>query len=257
MKNSFRTAILPILVVAGALASCSTPKTLNYLQDMEIDSVYVAQRAPELKIQPDDKLGIRVYSSDPQLSAPFNSWSTTGEGSPVAGYIVDKSGSIDFPVLGRLKVEGMTLEEIKKDITDRIISQGFIKEPIVTVSIDNFDIAVLGDTGERVVNVSAGSINILELLSRTAGTNDSANIKEVMVIRTTGDTRRAYAINLKSKDLFDSPAFYLQQNDIVYVKHRGVKFSNTGSTIWGVVGTGLGLTSTIAYILLWSNSYKK
>lgn len=250
MKNCYRIAIL--LILAGAAAACSTPKTLNYLQDMEIDSVYVAQRAPELKIQPDDKLGIKIYSQDPQLSAPFNSWSTTGDGSTVAGYIVDKSGYIDFPILGHLKVEGMTLEEIKKDISDRIISGGYIKEPIVTVSISNFDIAVLGETGKSLVNIDAGSINILELLARTSGTTDAANIKEVMVIRTTGDTRRAYSINLKSKDLFDSPAFYLQQNDIVYVKSRGVKFSNTGNTILGIVGTSLGLTSTVAYILLWT-----
>ncbi|MBR6053796.1 MAG: polysaccharide biosynthesis/export family protein [Bacteroidales bacterium] len=249
MKNCYRIAILVIL--AGAAVACYSPKTLNYLQDIEIDSVYVAQRAPELKIQPDDKLGIRIYSQDPQLSAPFNSWSTTGEGAPVAGYIVDKGGFIDFPVLGRLRVEGMTLEEIKKDLTDRIISGGYIKEPIVTVSIDNFDIAVLGETNEKIVNVSGRSINILELLARASGTEDAANIKEIMVIRTTGDTRRVYSINLKSKDLFNSPAFYLQQNDIVYVKHRGVKFSNTGSTIWGIVGTGLGLSSTIAYLMLW------
>ncbi|MBO7543992.1 MAG: polysaccharide biosynthesis/export family protein [Bacteroidales bacterium] len=250
MKTCNRIAILLILAVAAV--ACATPKTLNYLQDMEVDSVYVAQRAPELKVHPDDKLGIRIYSQDPQLSAPFNSWSTTGDGSAVEGYIVDKSGCIDFPILGRLSVEGMTLEEIKKDISDRITSGGYIKEPIVTVSISNFDIAVLGETGEKIVNVDAGSINILELLARTSGTNNDANIKEVMVIRTTGDTRRAYSINLKSKDLFDSPAFYLQQNDIVYVKHRGVKFSSTGATIWGIVGTGLGVSSTIAYILLWT-----
>ena len=101
---------------------------------------------------------------------------------------------------------------------------GFVKRSsFATVSISNFDIAVLGETGEKIVNVDAGSINILELLARTSGTNDAANIKEVMVIRTTGDTRRAYSINLKSKDLFDSPAFYLQQNDVVYVTPNEVR----------------------------------
>ena len=219
---------------------------------MSRDSVYVAQRAPELKIQPSDQLGIKVYSSDPQLSAPFNSWSTTGSGDTVTGYVVDKNGFIDFPVLGRLKVEGMTLNEIKEDLTDKIASQGYIKEPVVTVTLDNFDITVLGDaSGQNVINVKGGSINLLELLARVSGTNESANIKEVMVVRTEGESRMLYEVNLKSTALFNSPAFYLQQNDIVYVKHRGVKFSNTGNAIWGIVGTGLGLTSTIAYLLLW------
>ena len=98
MKRSLRI-VLPLLI-AFAGASCSTPKTLNYLQDMVIDSVYIAKRAPELKIQPSDKLAIRVYSSDPQLSAPFNSWSATGDGGVNISYVVDKTGYIDFPILG-------------------------------------------------------------------------------------------------------------------------------------------------------------
>lgn len=255
MKRSLRI-VLPLLI-AFAGASCSTPKTLNYLQDMVIDSVYIAKRAPELKIQPSDKLAIRVYSSDPQLSAPFNSWSATGDGGVNISYVVDKTGYIDFPILGHLYVEGMTLDGLKEDLEGKISSQGYIKEPVVTVNLDNFDIAVLGETGQNVINVKDGSINLLELLAMASGTNQSANIKEVLVIRTEGESRRAYSVNLKSKDLFDSPAFYLQQNDIVYVKHRGVQFNNTGSTVWGIVGTGLGLTSTIAYILLWSGQLKK
>ena len=255
MRVFFRAVLILVTLVVGY--SCSTPKALNYLQDMETDSVYVAKRAPEIKVQPDDKLGIRVYSTDPQLSAPFNSWSTAGDGGMVAGYVVDKNGFIDFPVLGRLRVEGMTLTEIKEDLINRLSSQGYIKEPVVTVTLDNFDIAVLGQTGEKIVNVDGGSINILQLLARTSGTKESANIKELMVIRTEGETRRVYTINLKSKDLFDSPAFFLQQNDVVYVKYRGVKFSNTGSAILGIIGTTLGAASTIAYILLWTNNMKK
>ena len=249
MKRVFRTVLLAALVAAGA--SCSTPKTLNYLQDISTDSVYVAQRAPEVRILPDDKLSIKVFSSDPQLAAPFNSWGAGADASAVS-YVVDKDGFIDFPVLGSLKVEGMTLYEVKKNIQEQIQTLGYIKDPIVIANIDNFNITVIGKAGYKNVTVKGGSMNILQLIAETNGTDNSADIKELTVLRTEDDTIKPYTVNLKTVDLFNSPVFYLQQNDVVYIKHRGVQMSPTGSMVLGITGTALGATSTIAYILLWT-----
>ena len=211
--------------------SCTTPAKLAYLRDLEYDTPYLAKPAPELRLQVDDKISIQVYSTDAELAAPFNVGSgkvnDAGQSYAVTTYTVDKQGNIQFPVLGTMHIQGKTLNEVKEWVSSEIIRLGYIREPIVNVQMENFTITVMGETGKMVMPVQGNNINILQVLARTGGTTEYSKIPDVMVIRTEEGVRMAYSINLQSKSLFDSPVFYLKQNDIVYVKPRGFRQSSS------------------------------
>ena len=253
-----KTKISLLSIVAGVVmvASCSSPATLGYLRDMEYGVSYPAAQAPDLKVQPDDNLQIQVFSTvDSQLAEPFNMGLATTSlgGNPATTYTVSKEGEIEFPVLGTVHVEGKTLAEIRDEISGRINNSGYMKEPIVKVSLQKFSVTVLGETGKSVMDITDNSFNLLQLLARSGGTGTSAKITDVMVIRTENGERKAYSVNLQSKDLFDSPVFYLQQNDIVYLKPKGLTMSTTGSTIVSALQTVFSFITSIAYASWWLN----
>ena len=128
-----------LLVLVLAMTSCLSPRQITYIRDFEYDTDYPAKPAPELRVRPEDQLSIQVFSSDPALAVPFNTGANTTEGLGVtkaATYIVDGAGYIDFPVLGRLHLEGMTLKEVQRSISNRIISSGYIREPVVSVNLE-------------------------------------------------------------------------------------------------------------------------
>ena len=233
MKTKFSFLILGGLLM---LASCATPATLGYLRDMEYDVNYQARKAPELKLQSEDVLNIKVMSSDPELAAPFNSWTGTGGGELLTTYTVDNKGEIDFPVLGSLHVEGKTIDEVKSEISSKITSMGYIKEPIVMATLENFRVTVIGEVNQ-IIQAEGESLNLLQAVAQMTIPRESSKINDVMVIRTQDGIRRAYQVNLQTKDLYDSPVYYLQQNDVIYVKPKGIRISPTGTTIRDVFQT--------------------
>ena len=249
MKTLFKWSIAVIL--AFALSSCATPKKTGYLLDMEYGQDYPASAAPELVVQVDDCLGIHVSCENPQLAAPFNLIPETAGASEVHSYHVDKFGNIDFPVIGSLQVAGKTLEEVKAIVTDRIKTSGLIRNPIVLVTLENFTITVIGSAGNSVLPVTGDNINLLQVVAQSAPIDVGVKIKDVMVIRTENGIRKSYSVNLQSKDLFESPAFYLQQNDVVYFKPQGSKLSTTGQTTMTFVTAGLTMLNIFVNTLLW------
>jgi len=233
------------------LASCTTAKQMSYLLDLEQNTPYEAAAAPELLVQPGDRLGISVSSDNAQLAAPFN----LGAEAEAAGlsYQVDPRGRIIFPVIGSMEVEGKTLRQVQDDIAGRISSLGYIKDPSVNVTLDNFCVTVIGSVGNNVLQVEGSSINLLQVIARSGGTGANSKIKEVTVIRTEKGVRTAYNVNLQKKDLFESPVFYLRQNDIVYIKPKGSTLNGGGQMALSFVGAGLSLVSIITNFILWSN----
>lgn len=248
----FVKCLLPAIVLL--FASCSTPAYYSYLRDMEYERPELAKPAPELRLQVEDRVNIQVLSTDALLAAPFNlsSGMTDGAGtrSTTSSYTVDKLGNIDFPVLGTLHVEGKTLNEIKDEITSEIIRLGYIREPLVKVEMENFNITVIGAMGQSILPVEGGSINILQVIARTSGAGEYTNLQDVMVIRTEQGERVAHSINLQSKSLFDSPVYYLQQNDVVYVKPRGLRQSTTMTAIMSAFTPFITIGSTLSTLIL-------
>ena len=255
------TSIIRGLILAMVVlpVSCTTPARIGYLRDLEYNTEYAARPAPELKLKVDDQIAIQVYSVDPELSAPFNTGAglTTGSGieaSMSSSYTVDGEGNIDFPVLGDIHVEGKTLAEVRKIIADEIARRGYIREPVVKASLENFTITILGQTGQSVMPVKGNSINILQVIAEAGGiAAETAKINDIMVVRTENGERKAYTLDLQTKDLYESPVFYLQQNDLVYVKPRGLRMSNAGDLFLKIFSPAVSAVSALAYMLLWSS----
>lgn len=252
MKSRNSIGLLALFLLL-ALSSCTTPRTLGYLLDMEYNKDYPAIPAPELRMQKEDRLSIQVLSEKAELSAPFNTLLTITDlanqtvREPILTYVVDREGNIDFPVLGKLHIEGMTLNEIEEMIAGEIIARGYIKEPVVNAELDNFQVTVIGGTSGGVLQVQGHSFNLLQAIARiSGGNNEQINIKEVTVIRTENGVRTAYAVNLQKKALFESPVFYLQQNDVIYYKPNVYRLSQTASSFIGFIST---LSSFAALVL--------
>ena len=214
------------------LASCSPQKYLTYLQDMEYGVPYeVEQPMQVIRLQPGDQLSITVSCKQPELAIPFNimsgSISQDGTGSTTASsfardndfrYTVDENGFINFPLLGPLMVQGMTIEEVEDFVERRIMEENYIADPIVTANFKNFQITVLGMAGSGNYTINKDRLNILEAIAMLGNIPNTAMINDIMVIRNQDGFRTAYSVNLKTKDLFESPVYYLQQNDIIYIK---------------------------------------
>ena len=239
--------------------SCSTPAKIGYLRDMEYDVPMQARPAPELRLKVDDRISIQVFSEEPELAAPFNAAFGGGSSKENAAgsllsstYGVDPLGNIDFPVLGTVHVEGKTINQVKKEMAAEIVRRGYIKEPVIKIELENFTVTVVGETATSVMPVDGGSINILQVIAASGGTEEKAKIPDIMVVRTENGQRTAYTINLQSKDMFDSPVFWLQQNDLVYVKPRGLRLSTGGDLFLKIFSPAIAAVSSIAYMLLWT-----
>lgn len=215
-----------------ALSSCVSSKDFVYLQDMQVGERYHFERKHEAVVHRDDRLSITVSCKQPELALPFNAQnaavkvSSTGEISASAdgtdkGYRVDVDGNIDFPMLGKINVEGRTLAEVTQLIKNGIIEGNFIKNPLVSVDFLNFKYTVLGAVGSNgTFTVKGDRVTLLEAIANAGDLGTNARVDKVTVIREIGNERQIFVHDLRSSDIFNSPCFYLQQNDIVYVEPK-------------------------------------
>jgi len=253
--------VLILLLAIVSLSSCGSYKRLAYLQDMKPDSVYVVTQVPDTRICRGDELGISVLSSNPLLAAPFNirperarmdtlsgagAKSSDNDETPASKYTVDEKGRINFPVLGPVYAEGLTLNELSTTLVDAIRATNYLKDPVVSVAFENFEVVVLGEiTTPKRKNYPTGNVNIFQLLADLGDLTEYAQRDNVWVIRTTGGTRKVFALNLKSKSVYDSPAFYLQQNDMVYAAPLNSKLDSKSKDVLQLITTPLSVISTI------------
>ena len=255
MKKLTKLMLLPAIGVL--LAACSTPKKLTYLRDLEYNVPEVARPAPELRLKVDDRISIQVFSEQMELAAPFNSAGIQieGEGSSLlsATYGVDARGDIEFPILGELHVEGKTLKEVQKEISAEISNRGYIKDPVVKAELENFTVTVIGQLGQQILPVEGNSLNLIQLLAQLSGELETAKIPDVMVIRTENGIRQAYQVDFQTKELYNSPVFYLQQNDVIYVKPRGILLSSGGDVFLKYFSPLMAALSTVTYVILLLN----
>lgn len=215
-----------------ALSSCVSSKDFVYLQDMQVGERYHFERKHEAVVHRDDRLSITVSCKQPELALPFNAQnaavkvSSTGEISASAdgtdkGYRVDVDGNIDFPMLGKINVEGRTLAEVTQIIKNGIIEGNYIKNPLVAVDFLNFKYTVLGAVGSNgTFTVKGDRVTLLEAIANAGDLGTNARVDKVTVIREIGNERQIFVHDLRRSDIFNSPCFYLQQNDIVYVEPK-------------------------------------
>lgn len=245
-----------LLVVAAAvlLASCGTQKkSILYLQDAVADQPETITNQYELKIKPSDILGVTVNSRYAELAAPFNLSSTSFQnatagkvgGGQAQGQVVDDAGYISMPVLGKIKAAGLTRSELAADIEQRLITGGHIKDPVVNIQFLNFKINVLGEVGRPgEFAINSDRVTLFDALSMAGDITDYGVKERITVIREQNGQRTIAYLDATSTDVFKSPYYYLQQNDIIIVDPDEIKQSNVN-----VNQKGRNTLSTVTSIL--------
>ena len=244
------------------LTSCASRKKFVYLQDMQTEVKYPVDIKYEAVIHCDDRLSITVSCKNPELAIPFNIYGGTfrvgSDGNVTTdattrvnekGYRVDVDGNIDFPILGKLHVEGLKVGEVRDLIKNKIIEGEYMKDPLVAIEFLNFKYTVLGAVGRNgTFSVDGDRITLLEAIANAGDLSAKAKIDRVAVIREIDGERQMFMHDLRSKDLFESPCFYLQQNDIVYVEPKYRKKDNEDRG-WQIGTTMLSIVTAVTSIL--------
>lgn len=250
MKHTF------LICMVVLLAACSAPKEVLYLQDISLIKEEAIDKSYEVIIHKDDLLAIIVNSKDPELALPFNmplvSYQIGGQNvsqQRLVGYLVNQDGNIDFPILGEIHVEGLTRMQVTELIKKRLIEEELIKDPIVTVQFLNFKVSVIGEVGRPgTFDISGDRITLLKALSMAGDLTIYGRRDRVAVIREKDGKRSILYHDLRSSDIFQSPCYYLQQNDIVYVEPNNAKTGQSRINSNNSVGVWLSGVSVLASI---------
>ena len=232
------STLLSIALGMMLLTSCASTKQISYFQDVQPGGTITQTVEPTvIKVWPKDKISIIVNSKDPMLANLFNlplvskqigqTSSATGSSSQgISGYTIREDGCIDFPVIGDIYVAGMTREEIAALIKNELIERNLVKDPVVTVEFLNLTVSVLGEVSSPGrYNIDRDQITLLDALSMAGDLTIFGKRDEVLVMREVQDGRQqVYRVNLCSaNDLYNSPVYYLQQNDVVYVEPNSMR----------------------------------
>lgn len=257
-----------MLAVVLIMSSCINTKKMIVLENMDESVLYPVDSLQEIKIQRDDRISVLVSSKNPELALPFNmageavQMNANGEmqvlgyatrGVQQLGYLVNPEGYIEFPILGRLHVMGLTRKEVSELIKGRLISDGYISDPIVYVELQNLRVTVMGEVrNPGVQSVTNARITLLEAITRASGLTSNADLKKVSVIREENNERKLYMLDIRSTDIFESPCFYLQQNDVVYIYPKFPHSTTKEDRTLKFYSLGIGLISFLAsmFVLL-------
>ena len=253
------TIIVSLLLL---ISSCSSVKNTIYFQDVEgPSSVEQITQDYEVRIHKDDLLAILVNSRNPELALPFNmpmvSYQIGSKGNSqqkVLGYLVDSNGDIDFPILGRIHVAGMSRKELTAHVKALLIENDLIKDPIVTVQFLNFRVSVMGEVARPGnFDITGDRITLLEALSMAGDLTIYGRRDRIAVIREEDGMRKMQYHDIRSSDIFKSPYYYLQQNDIVYVepnKRKAQQSDINQNHSVGVLVSVVSILTSIA-VLIW------
>lgn len=209
------------VAVTCLLFSCTPSKDVVYFQDATQFETLVDDNTFTSKFKVDDLVSIHVSTLDPEASAPFNLIRGAEEGGNLraeqVNYLVDKNGEIDFPVIGKIKIEGLSPAETRELLRERL--KDYLKDPIINIRIRNFTVTILGAVNRPgTYPVNGEQITIMEALGYAGDINIKGRRDNVMVIRDFDGTKVYNRINLNSKEALKSPVYYLTQNDVVYVE---------------------------------------
>jgi polysaccharide export outer membrane protein len=226
-------SLIGVSALIAVFGSCATPK-VAYLSDMPFGTEEQILHPLEIRVQPEDKISILVNSKDPLLVDLFNLpivsrqiGSNYAESQPrgLSGYTIDRNGNIDFPVLGTLHIAGMTRQEIATYIKNELLNNDLVKDPVVTVEFLNLTVSVLGEVVKPGrFNIDKDKLTILDAIGMAGDLTIYGQRDNVTVQREENGKRVMYKVDLTSGyDLYASPVYYIQQNDIVYVEPNSMR----------------------------------
>lgn len=252
MNRSLKYTLFLFLFSTLLLPGCASRKKLIYFQPKSGDTTQItANRNFTPVFKTDDFLEIMVTGADPVAAKPFNMPEITGNvqqagystGAPARnGYLIDARGMIDFPVIGKIALAGLNRMEATALIREKLDS--YIAGPIVSIRILNYKVTVLGDVARPgTFQIPNERITLLEAIGLAGDLNISGVRKNVLVIRDTDGVKTETRVDLTSKDVFNSPVYYLHQNDVVYVEPNKAKINS--SVVSASAGIILSITSLI------------
>ena len=239
------------LIIPALITSCGTQKKApQYLEQMRDTTIKNVVKFPELKIQKNDLLAIQVYSQaldKEKVDAPYN---LSTEGSNVNGFLVDVNGDIEYPGIGKIRVEGMTKLQLEDYIKKKLGDQDrVLKNPSVIIRWLNYKITFIGEVNkEGVINIPGEKLNILEAIGLAGGITQYGKKETVRVIREIDGTRELGTVNLSSNKLFDSPYYHLMQNDIILVEPTKSKTRVEDQVKWQKITAAIGLITSLVFI---------
>ncbi len=230
IKTHLKLLLMAVLAVGAASCGHKTYKNIAYFQDVEEDMSLPMDVNRGIVIQPQDKISIVVSTRNSALAQPYNLPRVTynlgaenddvgGNGNNgVLGYVVDNNGNINMAGLGQLHVAGMNRWELSDYVRQLLIDRNLLTDPNVTVEFMNFKVSVLGEVGSPgTYNISGDKVTILQALSLAGDLTIMGKRDNITVLREQGKERTFYHLDLRDTDIFNSPAYYLQQSDVVYV----------------------------------------
>lgn len=270
----FKHSIYLSLLVLALATSCAVPANLVYFQDTPTETSLKAVEAEPIRLKPMDQFSVVVNSRDPQLAAMFNlpyytkrlgdagsmssgAGNVNSANAQMSGYTVDSQGNIDFPVLGPIHVAGLTREEAEIVIKEELIESGQIKDPVVIIEFMNLGFSVLGEvTRPGRYRIDRDRFTLFDALGLAGDLTINGERENVTLVRHDGKEDVLYRLNLLDiEELYASPAFYVQQGDMIYVtpnekrrRESTVNGNNIRSTsFWISIGS---LASSITTLLI-------
>ncbi len=238
-KSFFKSLGLVGAMLLG-LTSCHTPKDITYFQDLSDGARREVSAPKELVVTPDDRLSITVHSKDPQLALLFNlpitsnrigqtNTTTASSSGQVATYTVDAYGDIEFPVLGTLHIGGMKRNEVAEYVKRELLQRNLMKDPTVVVDFLNRSVNVLGEVSKPgKVAIDRDRFTILDAIAGAGDLTIQGKRANVIVLRMEDGRQVAHTVDLTDANAtLNSPVYYLQQNDVIYVEPTDVRKRQT------------------------------
>lgn len=252
------------VLLAGAvlLTSCASQKRVWYLQDARPFTPEQIVENGQIRIKPLDRLTIVVNSKDPELAVPFNAAtslaSLSGTGSSNTNSLqvltVDEQGMLEMPVIGKVDCRDKTRSELAEEIARKIVDGGYINDPTVNVQFADMKFSVLGEVASPgQYDITTDRVSLFDALAMAGDLTVYGVRNEVAVAREKDGIRTIEYVDLTSKDLFSSPSFYIQQNDVIYVKPNKYKaqsgeISQNRSFYLSLVGTAISVATLVITI---------
>ena len=245
-----------VVTVILMMVGCGSSKQVAYWQNIDSISLAASKGLYDAKIMPKDELTILVQTTDPLTSEPFNLRLTgqTSSKNQITGYLVDNDGMINFPIVGKIHVAGLTKTECEDLIKSKI--QPYLartENPLVSVRTSSYRITVIGEVNRPgVIPVATEKISLIEALAEAGDMTIYGKRDNVLLVREdkSGEKHKV-RLNMNDANIINSPYYYLQQNDIVYVEPHKVKARNTffGSNT-SIFYSVIGITTSLASLLI-------
>ncbi len=241
-----------IVLVLILFSSCASKKDVVYFQNTGSFETIVDKNSFTPKFKVDDLVNIHVSTLDPEASAPFNLFRGASEGGiqpQQVDYLIDKDGEIDFPVIGKVKISGLSAEEVRVLLRRKL--EDYLKDPIINIRLQNFTVTILGEVKRPgTYPVNGERITILEALGLAGDLGVKGVRENVMVIRDFDGTKVYTRIDLTKKEAMSSPVYYLTQNDVVYVEPNQSAITSSSLDNRATIAISIASTLLTATVIL-------